>query len=179
MSCREENCEELVHKHGRCLTHHRAYHAEKMRLWRMNNPEKARANDKRYRERNPEAALARSLRWHYANKEHLRAYNAEYAKKNKEYKTFKASTRRARQAGAQATAVLRKEIKRLYSSPCFYCESTQDITVDHLIPIGRGGSHSIGNLVSACRSCNVRKGNKLPIEYRIWCERVLALATAQ
>jgi 5-methylcytosine-specific restriction endonuclease McrA len=39
-------------------------------------------------------------------------------------------------------------------------------TVDHLIPLARGGRNNTGNLGLACRTCNVDKGNLTEIEYR-------------
>ena len=33
-------------------------------------------------------------------------------------------------------------------------------TIDHVIPIARGGAHSIDNVVPACGFCNCSKGNK-------------------
>jgi len=44
---------------------------------------------------------------------------------------------------------------------CQYCGvKTKDLTLDHLIPRHKGGRHAWDNLVSACRSCNHRKGGK-------------------
>ncbi len=44
---------------------------------------------------------------------------------------------------------------------CQYCGlKTRDLTLDHIVPRHRGGRHSWENLVSACRSCNHRKGGK-------------------
>lgn len=34
------------------------------------------------------------------------------------------------------------------------------VTVDHVIPVSRGGSHDLDNLVLACHNCNSRKGVK-------------------
>jgi 5-methylcytosine-specific restriction endonuclease McrA len=48
---------------------------------------------------------------------------------------------------------------------CQYCGlKSRDLTLDHVIPRHRGGEHTWDNLVSACRSCNHRKGGKLPSE---------------
>ena len=48
---------------------------------------------------------------------------------------------------------------------CSYC-STKCETVDHVIPLIRGGSNFVGNLVPACRRCNSSKGSKLLIEWK-------------
>jgi 5-methylcytosine-specific restriction endonuclease McrA len=48
-------------------------------------------------------------------------------------------------------------ILRLLDSPCRYCGSTEEITVEHITPLIRGGSHTIDNLGPACRSCNSSK----------------------
>ena len=50
------------------------------------------------------------------------------------------------------------------SFSCQYCGSTQELTFDHLIPRSRGGRTLWGNVVTACASCNLRKGGRLPGE---------------
>lgn len=47
---------------------------------------------------------------------------------------------------------------------CQYCETTKDLTLDHLIPRSKGGKSTWKNLVSACKRCNSRKGDRTPIE---------------
>lgn len=45
---------------------------------------------------------------------------------------------------------------------CVYCGELfrdEELTLDHVEPRMRGGDHSEGNLVSACRACNTRKGS--------------------
>lgn len=41
----------------------------------------------------------------------------------------------------------------------------ENATLDHVVPLSRGGSHNPGNLVSACLSCNQRKGSMLPLDF--------------
>lgn len=74
--------------------------------------------------------------------------------------------RRLRVSGADTRKILDKEWRRLYRSPCFYCGAVDAGTVDHVIPISRGGRQSIGNLVPACGSCNSSKHDKLLVEWR-------------
>lgn len=54
---------------------------------------------------------------------------------------------------------------------CQYCgrhkrelRSREFLTRDHVLPISRGGGNSWENVVTACSSCNHRKGNRLPRE---------------
>jgi 5-methylcytosine-specific restriction endonuclease McrA len=51
---------------------------------------------------------------------------------------------------------------------CQYCGAVHnDLTLDHVIPRSKGGAHTWENLVTACRSCNHRKGGKLVNEARM------------
>ncbi len=43
---------------------------------------------------------------------------------------------------------------------CQYCGSRAE-TIDHVLPRSRGGGHTWENVVAACRTCNVRKGDRL------------------
>lgn len=43
---------------------------------------------------------------------------------------------------------------------CQYCGTSKDLTLDHLIPRSKGGKSDWSNLVTACKRCNARKGNK-------------------
>lgn len=50
---------------------------------------------------------------------------------------------------------------------CYYCQikvPPSDLTMDHLVPIARGGSSTRGNIVPACRACNQTKRLETPSE---------------
>jgi hypothetical protein len=53
----------------------------------------------------------------------------------------------------------RQEIKDHWGNRCVYCNTTEDITLDHLKPKTLGGRNEARNLVTACGSCNRKKGS--------------------
>ena len=44
---------------------------------------------------------------------------------------------------------------------CQYCGSSKELTFDHLLPRSKGGKTNWDNVVTACSSCNVKKGGRL------------------
>ena len=61
----------------------------------------------------------------------------------------------------------RKSILMRDRYECQYCGSRTNLTIDHVIPISRGGEWKYDNLVTACSRCNTKKGSKLPHECRM------------
>ena len=62
----------------------------------------------------------------------------------------------------------KKNIRRwLFSrdKKCLKCGCTTNLTVDHIVPINKGGENKISNLQTLCRSCNSSKSNKFK-DYR-------------
>jgi len=58
----------------------------------------------------------------------------------------------------------RQNIFKRDGGHCQYCGSSRDLTLDHVHPRSRGGKTSWDNLVTACKSCNSRKGDSTPEE---------------
>jgi 5-methylcytosine-specific restriction endonuclease McrA len=52
-------------------------------------------------------------------------------------------------------------IKKQYKYKCIYCGEKKPLTMDHIIPLSKGGEHVKSNIVPACRSCNAKKGAKI------------------
>lgn len=67
--------------------------------------------------------------------------------------------------------------RRLSVGICHYCGArvgARALTMDHVVPLVRGGKSSRGNVVPACKACNTKKQSLLPLE---WEEYLLNLAS--
>jgi len=54
------------------------------------------------------------------------------------------------------------------SGTCYYCGRKvgyASLTMDHVIPLARGGRSTKDNLVPCCKECNTRKKGSLPVEW--------------
>ena len=59
----------------------------------------------------------------------------------------------------------KQQTKKLFDNKCAICNSTDDLCIDHWYPYSKGYTLTRTNAVLMCRSCNSKKGNKLPIEF--------------
>ncbi len=68
---------------------------------------------------------------------------------------------------------------KLGQGRCYYCGTATpaaELTMDHLVPVARGGLSSKNNVVTCCKSCNNKKKTMLPLE---WTEYMDHLAGAE
>lgn len=59
--------------------------------------------------------------------------------------------------------------QRLARGICHYCRrefSPSHLTLDHIVPLIRGGKTNRGNVVPACKECNNQKKYLLPVEWK-------------
>ncbi|NVN97916.1 MAG: HNH endonuclease [Geobacteraceae bacterium] len=60
---------------------------------------------------------------------------------------------------------------RLAIGKCYYCGNfflPEDLTMDHVVPIIRGGKSTRGNVVPSCKECNNNKKYLLPMEWEAY-----------
>jgi 5-methylcytosine-specific restriction protein A len=58
--------------------------------------------------------------------------------------------------------------QKLAAGICYYCGKVfkpGDLTMDHIVPLARGGRSTKDNLVACCKECNTRKKTLLPMEW--------------
>jgi 5-methylcytosine-specific restriction endonuclease McrA len=100
----------------------------------------------------------------------------ESYKKTAKYKssiTAQSARRRAIEKSATITdsKLIAKWFKNWKLMPvvlCYWCKNKfnpRDCEADHVMPISKGGAHSIDNLVIACKPCNRKKSAKLPTDW--------------
>jgi 5-methylcytosine-specific restriction protein A len=59
-------------------------------------------------------------------------------------------------------------MRKIQKGVCYYCRrevGRNGLTMDHVVPLSRGGRSTKGNIVPACKECNSRKKYLLPIEW--------------
>jgi 5-methylcytosine-specific restriction endonuclease McrA len=68
--------------------------------------------------------------------------------------------------------------RRISTGVCHYCRrqvGARQLTMDHVVPLGRGGRSIRGNVVPACKDCNTRKQSLLPVEWEEHLARLAAI----
>jgi 5-methylcytosine-specific restriction enzyme A len=58
--------------------------------------------------------------------------------------------------------------KRKSTGICHYCRNRfhpSELTMDHIVPIARGGKSVKNNIVPCCKKCNSEKQNRTPVEW--------------
>ena len=128
----------------RTAERHREQSKEAMRRWRANNPEARLARDRAYRE---------------LHKDQVNAGYKRYRARHPEARRAISQRRRARELGATGnyTVVEWIALVHTYRQRCAYCGAQGPLQADHRVPLARGGTHDISNILPACGSCNVRK----------------------
>jgi len=87
-----------------------------------------------------------------------------------------AELRRAR-AKARALRGSQWWKRRIAAGRCHYCDrqvGSRGLTMDHIVPLIRGGRSSRGNVVPACKECNNQKKSLLPVEWEDYLRRLAA-----
>jgi len=54
---------------------------------------------------------------------------------------------------------------------CSYCQTSKELTIDHIFPKSRGGKSSFENCTTSCKSCNNKKGNRTPTEAQMFMSK--------
>lgn len=80
----------------------------------------------------------------------------------KRYISDKNSYKQKRQQANSYTArkKIREKVFDINGRICIKCKSRKNLTLDHIVPVSKGGENYISNLQVLCKSCNSKKNNK-------------------
>ena len=125
---------------------YRLRHREKIRV--VN-----RTKSQNHRQKHPERASASEKKWRQSNHEKVNSF---------------AKTRRSRKANAPVNDFTHTQwvaLQMAFDHRCAYCgiRAKAHLTQDHITPLSKGGSHTLSNIVPACKSCNSKKHTGVPL----------------
>jgi 5-methylcytosine-specific restriction endonuclease McrA len=151
------------------LIRDRAIRAERTRAWTQENPEYV----KRWAAKNGDLRLAASRRSYRRHRAMRRAEHRAWEARNPWSAILRATRRRLRKLdNSSGLVVTPRDIRRLvgrFQGRCAYCGvRPEKLHIDHVVPIAKGGRHSIGNLLPACKTCNLSKHATL---LAVWLHR--------
>lgn len=119
--------------------------SEYNKKWKAKNKDKVNASHKKYRKKHPEK---------------IAEFNRRYRKNNKEKEREYKQKRRLK---------LRFEIFKRDNFTCQYCgRKSPDVIleVDHIFPKSKGGLNKKENYKTACKDCNIGKGDSILNEFK-------------
>lgn len=144
-------------------------HLEKTRQFRIDNPDKdeqykERCNERRRERRreNPEKEREYFRKW-YKNSGHINVaeYGEQYRQRSKIKLRIKQHRRRSRIKTIPYTQQQLSDRFKLFNGCCAYCGKPKPLTIDHILPIAKGGLDKIENILGCCSSCNSSKNDSL------------------
>lgn len=138
--------------------------------YRENNKEKVRIinskSGKKWFKNNKEKRMTTAKKWNKKNPIKYAQYSKEWRKRNPEkFLMNMKNTNHKRRSLTKSGKISSKEwetIKKQAKFKCHWCkEKIAKLTMDHVIPLSKGGIHVASNIVPACLSCNSSKGAKI------------------
>jgi 5-methylcytosine-specific restriction endonuclease McrA len=139
-------------------------HPDDVREWKRNayhrRPEFHRQLGRDYAAANRDAARARATKWYAENKERAREAARRWHAENPGYGSRLRRKRRSAEGSftrAEWDAIVKRQHGR-----CADCAiKPEKLTVDHIIPLAKGGCNYAFNIQALCARCNSRKNSKV------------------
>lgn len=126
----------------------------------------------RWRAQHPDRARTATLRWRAANKAHVASVTRSWINANRtRVRVMKRGTSGRRRALLRSRRIGRVSLVKILARDGMVCHlctlaivALDDLHFDHVVPLSRGGEHSMANIKPSHAGCNLRKNNKLMSE---------------
>ena len=142
---------------------------EQRRKKYYSDPLKYKEQSKKSHALNREKRIKKQKEYYIDNVEYFKDKNKRYRDSNKDYILLKNQKRKNLLKSKNIPQSEIESLLNLNDYKCFYCKIIVkrgiNLHLDHKIPLSRGGSHSIDNLVPSCKTCNLQKGTKTDEEF--------------
>lgn len=142
---------------------------DRAKQWQIDNPERNRAHRAKQAENGRERKRLRSAEYYQSNREKCSAANSKWKKNNRLKVVSYTHARRG---------ILKRLGKLDYldfadkcnaqNGRCLFCGEVRALTIDHIMPVERGGGNEPENIQALCRLCNSSKGTRTNDEYFAW-----------
>jgi hypothetical protein len=144
----------------------------KMREWYRNNPDKKRSTSQKYLDKHRDRlnAKARADRTSPERKAYMLRYAAKHRRQNPDLYISYAHNRRGRLMGSGGVHTEAEWFALVaeFNGCCAYCgDSMTRMRREHRVPLVRGGSNDISNILPSCGPCNSSKGSLTEDEFRL------------
>lgn len=137
-------------------------------LYFHKNKEQIYAYQKKWNSENKKKCLGYYAKWKNNNPEAYKEIKRRWREENSDaVRTYCVNRRRMLQASGKISKDIAKRLMVLQKSKCVCCGTRIDkeYHLDHNMPIALGGSNTDDNIQLLCKSCNLKKHAKHPVDY--------------
>lgn len=130
------------------------------RIWYEDNKDRRLKQMKQYRLENYQKTLETSRRYYKNNAKKVCKRTSQYKKDNPDKRRTWDNNRRAREQQSEGSYTTEEwlELCDFHGNKCLCCGKTDvKLTVDHVVPLKKGGSNLITNIQPLCLPCNLSK----------------------
>lgn len=144
-------------------------------LWRQksldyyySNHELCKARNRARAARQADFNRERAKAYYYQHRDAIKIKARNYRKRNRPLLNDINRLNRGLRANQHSVKIKSSQLKAHYArfgEGCAYCRAKLPPTLDHFLPLSKGGVHCLGNIVPACVTCNRRKQAQDPFEW--------------
>lgn len=137
-------------------------------IYNKTHPEIRKKTQQKYSRKNKDYLNQKSKEYKLVHRKRYNEHNRLWRKLHPERAKIDAEIRRARlqNVGGTFSENEWKALCEKYNYSCLSCHRNDvRLTIDHIIPISKGGANIIENIQPLCKSCNSKKSTKI-IDYR-------------